>query len=139
MEEETIEKQVQKLMDTKKENEESGYKANPIRETKTYDDFAKLDIRVGIVLECSKVAKADKLLELKIDDGLGGRTIVSGIAKHYAPEELIGKQVCFIANLAPRQLKGIPSEGMILSAEDANGKLIVLTTEKSVMPGSEVS
>jgi len=139
IEDEVIEKQIQKLMDTKKENEESGYKADPIRETITYDDFAKLDLRMGTVLECSKVAKADKLLELKINDGLGGRTIVSGIAKHYAPEELIGKQVCFIANLSPRQLKGITSEGMILSAEDADGKLVVLTTEISVTPGSKVN
>ena len=139
IEDETIEKQIQKLMATKKENEESGHKANPIRETITYEDFAKLDIRMGTVLECSKVPKADKLLELKIEDGLGGRTIVSGIAKHYAPEELIGKQVCFIANLAPRQLKGITSEGMILSAEDAGGKLVVLTTTISVSPGSEVN
>ena len=140
IEDETVEKQVQKLLDTKRENEASGgHTAKPIRETITYDDFAKLDIRVGTVVECTKVAKADKLLELKIDDGLGGRTIVSGIAKHYAPEELIGKQICFIANLAPRQLKGITSEGMILSAEDADGKLVVLTTEATVAAGSEVN
>jgi methionyl-tRNA synthetase len=139
IEDETVEKQVQKLLDTKKENEASARKANPVRETIAYDDFAKLDIRVGTVLECSKVAKADKLLKLTIDDGLGGRTIISGIAQHYAPEELIGKQVCFIANLAPRQLKGITSEGMILSAEVAGGKLVVLTTAASVTPGSEVS
>ena len=139
IEDEAIEKQVQKLLDTKKENESSGYKANPIRELIAYYDFAKLDIRVGTVTECTKVAKADKLLQLTIDDGLGGRTIVSGIAKHYAPEELVGKQVCFIANLAPRQLKGITSEGMILSAEDADGKLVVITPESPVQPGSEIS
>ena len=135
---ETIEKQVQKLLDTKKENEASDYKAKPIREPIIYDDFAKLDIRTGIVRECIKVPKADRLLQLKIDDGLGGRTIVSGIAQHYAPEELVGKQICFIANLAPRQLKGITSEGMILSAEDADGRLLVIMPESSVKPGSEV-
>jgi methionyl-tRNA synthetase len=138
IDDEAIEKQVQKLLDTKKENEDSGYKAKPVRDTITYDDFAKLDIRTGIVLECTKVPKADKLLQLKIDDGLGGRTIISGIAQHYAPEELVGKQICFIANLAPRQLKGITSEGMILSAEDADGKLVVVIPEAGVKPGSEV-
>ena len=90
------------------------------------------------MLECTQVPKADKLLQFKIDDGLGGRTIVSGIAKHYKPEELVGKQVCFIANLAPRQLKGIPSEGMILSAENADGSLFVVMPQKAVEPGSEV-
>jgi methionyl-tRNA synthetase len=97
-----------------------------------------LDIRVGTVLECTKVPKADKLLQFKIDDGLQKRTIISGIAAYYKPEELIGKQVCFIANLAPRKLKGIVSEGMILSAEDANGQLAVIMPEKTVKPGSEV-
>ncbi len=98
----------------------------------------KLDIRVGTLTECCKVPKADKLLQLKIDDGLKGRTIVSGIAKHYKPEELVGKQVCFIANLEPRKLKGVLSEGMILSAEDADGKLSVVSPAANVTPGSEV-
>lgn len=138
IEDEVIEKQIQKLLDTKKSNEELAYKANPIRETIAFDDFSKLDIRVGTVLDCIKVPKADKLLQLKIDDGLGERTIVSGIAKYYNPEDLIGKQVCFIANLAPRKLKGITSEGMILSAEDHEGNLVVVTTEKMVQAGSEV-
>ncbi|MDR2764697.1 MAG: methionine--tRNA ligase [Tannerella sp.] len=135
---EVIEKQVQKLLDTKKKNEKAFSRAHPVRETVTFDDFAKLDIRVGTVLECTKVPKSDKLLQCKIDDGLGGRTVVSGIARCYAPEELVGKQVCFVANLAPRQLKGIVSEGMILSAEDAEGNLVVITTGKTVGPGSEV-
>jgi len=138
IDDEAIEKQVQKLLDTKKNNEISECKAKPIRETIEFDDFMKLDIRVGTVLECIKVPKADKLLQLKIDDGLGGRTIVSGIAQYYNPEDLIGKQVSFIANLAPRKLKGILSEGMILSAEDSSGNLVVMTTEKNVGPGSEV-
>ncbi len=138
IEDETIEAQVQKLLDTKKANEAAEQKANPIRENIAFDDFTKLDIRVGTVLDCQKVPKADKLLQFKIDDGLGGRTIVSGIAQHYAPEDLIGKQVCFIANLAPRKLKGIDSEGMILSAEDADGKLILISPSREVKPGSEV-
>lgn len=104
----------------------------------TFDDFLKLDIRVGTVLSCSKIPKTDKLLQFKIDDGLGGRTIISGIAEHYTPEELVGKQVCFIANLPPRKLKGIESQGMILSAEDANGSLKVITPNSLVKPGSKV-
>lgn len=133
-----IEAQIQKLLDTKKANEEANYQAKPIRENITFDDFTKLDIRVGTVMECTKVPKADKLLQFRIDDGLEKRTIVSGIAQHYKPEELVGKQVCFIANLAPRKLKGFVSEGMILSAENWDGSLAVITPEKAVKPGSEV-
>ncbi|MBR3951061.1 MAG: methionine--tRNA ligase [Bacteroidaceae bacterium] len=138
IEDATIEAQLQKLEDTKKANQLAEHKANPIRENIEFDDFTKLDIRVGKVLECTKVPKADKLLQFRIDDGLGGRTIVSGIAKHYAPEELVGKNVCFIANLAPRKLRGIESQGMILSAEDADGRLVVITPADEVKPGSEV-
>lgn len=138
IEDETINAQIQKLEDTKKANEIAEHKANPIRENIEFDDFMKLDIRVGKVLECTKVPKADKLLQFRIDDGLGGRTIVSGIAKHYAPEDLVGKNVCFVANLAPRKLRGIESQGMILSAEDADGRLVVITPADEVKPGSEV-
>ena len=138
IEDSVIEAQIQKLLDTKKANEEANYQAKPIRENITFDDFTKLDIRVGTVLKCAKVPKADKLLQFRIDDGLEKRTIVSGIAQHYKPEELVGKQVCFIANLAPRKLKGIVSEGMILSAENWDGSLAVITPEKAVKPGSEV-
>ena len=138
IEDSTIEAQVQKLLDTKKANELKNHKAAPVRENISFEDFSKLDIRVGRVLECIKVPKADKLLQFKIDDGLGGRKIVSGIAKHYAPEDLVGKNVCFIANLAPRKLKGIESQGMILSAEDADGRLIVIEPADEVRPGSEV-
>ena len=138
IEDSVIEAQVQKLLDTKKANEEANYKASPIRPNIEFDDFTKLDIRVGTILECQKVPKADKLLQFKIDDGLETRTIVSGIAKHYQPEELVGKQVCFIANLAPRKLKGIVSEGMILSAENNDGSLAVIMPQKEVKPGSEV-
>ena len=138
IEDSVIEAQIQKLLDTKKANEEANYQTKPIRENITFDDFTKLDIRVGTVLECTKVPKADKLLQFRIDDGLEKRTIVSGIAQHYKPEELVGKQVCFFANLAPRKLKGIVSEGMILSAENWDGGLAVITPEKAVKPGSEV-
>lgn len=138
IEDDVIEAQVQKLLATKKANDMENQSTNPIRENIVFDDFTKLDIRVGTVLTCEKVPKADKLLVFKIDDGLGGRTIVSGIAQHYKPEELIGKQVCFIANLAPRMLKGIESQGMILSAEDADGKLVLISPISQVKSGSEV-
>ncbi len=138
IEDAAIEAQVQRLLDTKKANEEATYRANPIKADIAFEDFEKLDIRVGTVLECAKVPKADKLLCFKIADGLEDRTIVSGIAKHYKPEELVGKQVCFIANLPPRKLKGIESQGMILSAMDADGSLSVITPQREVKPGSEV-
>ena len=138
IEDDVIQAQVQKLLDTKKANEEKNYRAKEVREIIDFSTFEKLDIRVGTVLECTKVPKADKLLQFLIDDGLDKRTIVSGIAKHYKPEELVGKQVCFIANLAPRKLKGIESQGMILSAENVDGSLAVVTPGREVKPGSEV-
>ncbi len=138
IEDETIEAQVQKLLDTKRANEEANYRAKEIRSNIEFDDFMKLDVRVGTVLECNKVPKANKLLQFLIDDGLEKRTIVSGIAQHYKPEELVGKQVCFVANLAPRKLKGVVSEGMILSAENVDGSLAVITPDREVKPGSEV-
>ena len=138
IEDDVIEAQVQKLLDTKKANEEANYKAKPVRENIAFEDFQKLDIRVGTVLECTKVPKADKLLCFKIADGLENRTIVSGISKFYKPEELVGKQVCFIANLAPRTLKGIESQGMILSALNYDESLSVITVDREVKPGSEV-
>lgn len=138
IEDSTIEAQIEKLQATKAANELAERKAEPIAQDIQFDDFLKLDIRVGTVLECSKVPKADKLLQFRIDDGLGGRTIVSGIAKHYQPEELVGKQVCFIANLPPRKLKGIESQGMILSAEDLNGSLRLISPSVEVSPGSKV-
>ena len=147
IEDEVVEKQVQKLHDTKElnesvnknssENEE--VKTKPIKETIEYGDFEKLDIRVGTVLECEKVPKTDKLLRFLLDDGLKQRTILSGIAAYYPnPEELIGKQVCFIANLAPRKMRGFVSEGMILSAENSDGTLALVTPSKDVNPGSLV-
>ena len=138
IEDSAIDAQIEKLQATKKANELKNHQTAPVRENIEFETFGKLDIRVGKVLECQKVPKADKLLQFKIDDGLGGRTIVSGIAKHYAPEDLVGKNVCFVANLAPRKLKGIESQGMILSAEDADGRLVVITPADEVKPGSEV-
>ncbi len=140
IEDDVIEAQIQKLQATKAANEAAQPKtAEPIASDCTFDDFLKLDIRVGTVLECTKVPKADKLLQFRLDDGLAGRTIVSGIAEHYAPEELVGKQVCFIANFPPRKLRGIESEGMILSALDADGRLRVVMPEAPVAPGSKIS
>ena len=139
IEDEVIEKQVQKLLKTKEANEAAEAKASPVASDIAFEDFLKLDIRVGTVLECVKVPKADKLLQFRLDDGLGGRTIVSGIAEHYAPEDLLGRQVCFIANLPPRKLKGVESQGMILSALDyQTGKLRIITPHEGVAPGSEV-
>ena len=130
---------MQRLADIKKQNEAAAYKANPIKPVINFEDFEKLDIRVGTVLECENVPKMKKLLKFKIADGLENRTIVSGIAQHYQPEELVGKQVLFIATLAPRQFKyGLVSEGMILSAENYDGSLAVTSLLKEVKPGSEV-
>lgn len=139
VEDETVAAQVKKLEDTKKQNELNAWAPNPVKPNTNIDEFGKMDIRVGTVLECVKVPKADKLLQFLIDDGMNKRTIVSGIAKYYPnPEELVGKQVCFIANFEPRKLKGIVSEGMILSAEDKDGRLVVVTPSQPVAPGSNV-
>jgi methionyl-tRNA synthetase len=142
IEDEVIERQIQKLMRTKKlneSNETNDKKAKPVKASVAYDDFAKLDIRVGKVLECVKVPKADKLLQFRIDDGLGGRTILSGIAEYYQPEELIGKTICFIANLEPRRIKGIESQGMLLSAESFDGDLRLIHPDAGLEPGCGVS
>jgi len=139
IEDDVIEKQIQRLLDTKKANQNKAYKPTPIKENVPFEVFEKLDIRVGTVLECEKVPKSDKLLRFLLDDGLGKRTILSGIAKWYPhPEELIGKQVCFIANLEPRKMRGIVSEGMILSAENADGSFTLIEPSKNVLPGSRV-
>ena len=136
---ETIQVQIDKLQATKKQNEMNAWTPTAVKTEVAFDDFGKVDIRVGTVLECCKVPKADKLLQFKIDDGMGGRTIVSGIAKFYPnPEELVGKQVCFIANFATRKLKGVGSQGMILSAEDRDGRLILISPSQPSTPGSSV-
>ena len=138
IEDDVIDAQIQRLERIKQENIVNNFKPKPVTTSCTIDDFAKLDIRVGTVLECEKVKKADKLLKFTIDDGMAGRTIISGIAKWYEPEELVGKQVCFIANFPPRKLKGIESQGMILSAEDADGRLVVICPTGPVKPGCQV-
>lgn len=139
IEDETIAAQVQKLQDTKLANEAAAYKPNAVKENVAFDDFMKMDIRVATVLDCQKVPKADKLLQFKLADGMGERTILSGIAAYYPnPEELIGTQVCFIANFEPRKLRGVMSEGMILSAEDADGKLVLIRPSAVVTNGVEV-
>lgn len=139
IEDDEVAKQLNKLQATKEQNEQQNHHAAPIAEPVEFSTFEKLDIRVGKVLECQKVPKANKLLQFRIDDGLGGRTIVSGLAKYYEPEELVGKQVCFIANFPPRKLMGVESEGMILSVQEADGTLSVITPSKPVAPGSKVS
>ena len=140
IEDETIKQQMDKLEATIKANAAAEAKAAPVKETITYDDFQKLDIRVGTVLECERVPKMKKLLRFLIDDGLERRTIISGIAQWYEPEALVGKQVLFIANLAPREFKnGLVSQGMILSAEDYDGTISVTTVEHAVKAGSQVS
>lgn len=138
IEDSEIDAQMARLERIKKENEVNSFTPEPVSPTVAFDDFTKIDIRVGKVLECEKVPKADKLLKFKIDDGMGGRTIVSGIAKSYKPEDLVGKEVCFIANFEPRKLKGVESQGMILSAENADGSLVVIGPQGAVKPGCKV-
>ena len=138
IEDDVIQAQLDRLERIKQENIINNFKPKAIGPQCTFDDFMKLDIRVGTVTACEKVKKADKLLCLKIDDGIKGRTIVSGIAKYYNPEDLVGKQVCFIANFPPRTFKGIESQGMILSAEDADGRLVVVGPTGTVKPGVQV-
>jgi methionyl-tRNA synthetase len=139
VEDDVIEAQIQKLLDTKKSNELTAWKPEAIKENVSFDEFMKMDIRVGTVLDCQKVPKADKLLQFRIDDGLEGRTILSGIAEYYPdPATLIGKQVLFIANFPPRKLRGIDSEGMILSTENPDGSLTVVQPAVPLSNGSKV-
>ena len=139
IEDEVIERQLKKLADTKKANEEASYQAAPIKPEVSFDDFEKLDIRVGHILNCEKVKKSKKLLKFTIDDGSGvERTICSGIAAYYEPEQLIGKDVLFVANFAPRKMMGIESQGMILSAVNFDGTLNVTSLLGKVKPGSQV-
>ena len=135
----TIEQQINKLQQTKAANAVQSQTVKAVKETVEFDDFLKLDIRVGTVVECSKVPKADKLLQFRIDDGMGGRTIVSGIAAHYPePGKLVGTQVCFVANFAARKLRGIDSEGMILSAEMPDGSLVLVQPNTKISDGSTI-
>jgi methionyl-tRNA synthetase len=138
IEDDVIAAQVQKLLETKKSNLQKTINVKPAKENVTYDDFAKLDLRVATVLEAEKVPKTDKLLKLKIDTGIDQRTVISGIAGKYKPEDLIGKKICMIVNLAPRNIRGTESKGMILSAEDTNGNLCTIMPSEDFHNGSEI-
>ena len=139
IEDDVIEHQLQKLEDTKRANAATAYQAQPVKKTIDFSDFEKLDIRVGRIKQCERVKKANKLLKFTIDDGSGtDRTIVSGIAKFYEPEALVGTDICFIANLAPRKLMGIESQGMILSAVDFDDSLSLVRVDREVKAGSQV-
>ena len=138
IEDSVIEAQVAKLQAAKAANEAAAKPVEPQKAEISFDDFEKLDIRIGTVLEAEKVAKTKKLLKLLVDTGIDRRTIVSGIAEHFSPEELVGRQVMVLVNLAPRELKGIESRGMILMAEDATGKLVMVPPTEPVRNGSQV-
>ena len=138
IEDATIQAQIDKLLATKKANEMASVKAVPAKENIQYEDFMKMDIRVGKIIAAEKVAKTKKLMKLTVDTGIDERTIVSGIAEHYTPEEVIGRQVSVLVNLEPKPLKGIVSQGMILMAENADGTLSFVSPDKEVKPGSEV-
>ena len=140
IEDDVIAAQKKKLEDIIKNNEAANYKAEPVKDTIPFEDFEKLDIRVGLVKACEKIKKSKKLLKFTLDDGSGqDRTILSGIAQWYEPETLVGKRVLFIANLAPRQMMGETSCGMILSAVNFDGNLSLTTTMEEVKGGSRIS
>ena len=138
IEDDVIQGQLDRLERIKKENQLKNFKPEPVAPAVAFEDFEKLDMRVGTVVECSKVKKSKKLLKFLIDDGMEQRTIVSGIAQYYEPEQLVGKQVVFVANFAPRVIQGIESQGMILSAVNADGSLSVVTTINPATPGGKV-
>jgi methionyl-tRNA synthetase len=138
IEDDVIEKQLLKLEASKKENEMQNAVVEPAKENISFDDFSKMDIRVGTILEAEKVAKTKKLLKLKIDTGIDVRTVVSGIAEYYEPEQIIGKQVSILVNLAPRDIKGITSQGMILMAENADGRLAFVSPTENISNGGNV-
>ena len=138
IEDEEITRQIDKLLATKKANEAAGAKTTPGKDPIVFDDFSKIDIRTATILEAEKVPKTTKLLKLRIDTGIDIRTIVSGIAEYYEPETIIGKQISIVANLEPRKIKGIESKGMILMAEDKNGKLVMVAPSEKVSNGSMI-
>jgi methionyl-tRNA synthetase len=138
IEDELIQQQVDKLLLTKKANEAANVVAAPSKPVIEFDDFGKIDLRIGTIIAAEKVAKTKKLLKLTIDTGIDKRTVVSGIAEHYEPENIIGQQVTILVNLAPRNLKGIDSEGMILMAENNDGSLCFVSPLKQFNNGSEV-
>jgi methionyl-tRNA synthetase len=138
IEDEVIEKQINKLQETKKENKEMEYVFPPQKENISFEDFTRLDIRSGTIIEANKVPKTQKLIKLKIDTGLDQRTVVSGIAEFFDSENIIGKQVSVVLNLAPRTIKGIESNGMILMAENPEGKLVFVSPVEKIRNGSEI-
>ena len=138
IEDEEITRQIDKLLATKKTNEETAAKTTPGKELVNFDDFSRIDIRTATILEAEKVPKTTKLLKLKIDTGIDIRTIVSGIAEYYSPEAIIGRQISIVANLEPRKIKGIESKGMILMAEDKDGRLVMVAPEDPVNNGSMI-
>lgn len=138
IEDKTIQAQVDKLLETKKANEIEQAEVTPAKENIQFDDFAKMDLRVGTITEATKVAKTKKLLKLTVDTGIDTRTVVSGIAEYYKPEDIIGKQVSILVNLAPKTLKGIESQGMILMAENADGTLSFVSPDAALKNGSEI-
>lgn len=138
IEDTVVDEQLNKLLETRRKNLLQNWKPDPVKAEQPIETFDKLDIRVGKVVECERVKKSKKLLKFLIDDGIDKRTILSGIAAYYEPEQLIGKEVCFLANLPVRQMMGIESHGMILSARNADGTLSVITPSADVMPGSQV-
>lgn len=139
IEDATVEQQIQKLEETKKQNEAENAVVDPIKEEIQFDDFMKMDIRTATILEAEKVAKTKKLLKLKLDLGVEQREVVSGIAEHYKPEDIIGKQVCYLANLAPRTIKGIESKGMVLMGENADGSLRFISPEEKISNGASIA
>jgi methionyl-tRNA synthetase len=134
-----IQAQVDKLEATKTANKAENKKLEPQKEAIQYDDFAKMDLRVGTIIEAEKMPKANKLLVLKIDTGIDVRTVVSGIAESFTPDEIIGKQVTILANLAPRNLRGVESQGMILMTTNADGKLVFVNPDTSVGNGETIN
>ncbi|WP_028980061.1 methionine--tRNA ligase [Sporocytophaga myxococcoides] len=139
IEDATIEAQIKKLQDTKIANELASKTVSPEKPAVQFDDFTKMDIRIATIIEAEKVAKTKKLLKLKLDTGIDTRTVVSGIAEYYEPEKIIGQQVCLLANLAPREIKGIESKGMILMAEDKDGKLSFVSPINKITNGGTVN
>lgn len=140
IEDEQIQKQLEKLEATKAENSAENQKAAPQKETATFEDFSRMDLRVGTIVSAEKMPKANKLLVLKVDTGIDVRTIVSGIAQSFSPEEIVGRKVTVLVNLAPRSLRGVESQGMILMTENTQGKLVFLNPdEETVKPGTVIS
>ena len=138
IEDETIDFQIQKLENTKISNAKTNPNANPMKDEIQFDDFTKIDLRTATILEAEKVEKADKLLKLKVDTGVDVRTVVSGIAESFSPEEIIGKQVMILLNLAPRKIRGIESQGMLLLTTKPDGKLSFVTPDETVENGIEI-